>query len=93
MLVQHHLTLLTLCWIMLEDVGLSLNLLKIFVQHRATLFAQQCCAMLASFEETFSYCSSIEWIRSFTIILPAGNISRSLFKAHACRMASYRSRM
>ncbi len=39
------------CWIMLEDVSLSLNLLKIFVQHRATLLAQQCCTMLASFEQ------------------------------------------
>ena len=36
---------------MLEDVGSSLNLLKIFVQHRATLLAQQCCAMLASFQQ------------------------------------------
>ncbi len=36
---------------MLEDVGLSLNLLKIFLQHCATLLAQQCCTMLASFEQ------------------------------------------
>ena len=35
----------------LEDVSLSLNLLKIFVQNRATLMAQQCCMMLASFEQ------------------------------------------
>ena len=39
---------------MLEDVSLSLNLLKIFVQHRATLLAQQCCMMLASFEQAFT---------------------------------------
>ncbi len=39
---------------MLEDVGLSLNLLKIFVQHCATLLAQQCCMMLASFEQAFN---------------------------------------
>ncbi len=39
---------------MLEDVGLSLNLLKIFVQHRATLLPQQCCTMLASFEQAFT---------------------------------------
>ena len=39
------------CWIMLEDVGLSLNLLKIFVQHRVTLLAQQCRTMLVSFEQ------------------------------------------
>ncbi len=38
---------------MLEDVGLSFNLLKIFIQHRATLLAQQCCTMLASFEQVF----------------------------------------
>ena len=38
---------------MLEDVGLSSNLLKIFIQHRATLLAQQCCTMLASFEQAF----------------------------------------
>ena len=65
MLVQHHPTLLdatcwpclnTICWIMLEDVGLSLNLLKIFVQHRATLLAQQCCTVLASFEQPSSEC-------------------------------------
>jgi hypothetical protein len=38
------------CWprlnTMLDDVSLSLNLLKIFIQHRATLLAQQCCTML-----------------------------------------------
>ncbi len=40
------------CWIMLEDVGLSLNLFKIVVEHRATLLGQQCCTMLlASFEQ------------------------------------------
>ncbi len=55
-LVQHHPSLLdATCWprlnTMLDDVGLSLNLLKIFVQHRATLLAQQCCMMLASFEQ------------------------------------------
>ena len=42
---------------MLDDVGptcwLHLNLLKIFVQHCATLLAQQCCTMLASFEQAF----------------------------------------
>ena len=36
---------------MLDNVGLSFNLLKIFVQYRATLLAQQCCTMLASFEQ------------------------------------------
>ncbi len=40
----------TLCWMMLDNVGLSLNLLKIFVQHRATLLALQCCTMLAWFD-------------------------------------------
>ena len=35
---------------MLEDVGLSLNLLKIFVQHGATLLAQRC-TMMAAFEQ------------------------------------------
>ena len=45
MLVQRHPTLLdATCWprlnTMLDDVGLSLNLLKIFIQHRATLLAQ-----------------------------------------------------
>ena len=44
---------------MLEDVGLSLNLLKIFVQHRARLLAQQCCAMLASFEQALGVCISL----------------------------------
>ncbi len=39
---------------MLEDVGLSLNLLKIFVQHCATLLAQQCCTMLASSEQALT---------------------------------------
>ncbi len=43
---HHHPTLLDVtCWPRsntMEDVGLSLNLLKIFVQHRATLLAQQC---------------------------------------------------
>ncbi len=39
------------CWKMLEDVGSNLNLLKIFVQHRAALLAQQCWMMLASFEQ------------------------------------------
>ncbi len=36
---------------MLEDVSFSLNLLKIFVQHRATSLAQQCRTMLAPFEQ------------------------------------------
>ena len=36
-----------LVWMMLEDVGLSLNPLKMFVQHRATLVGQQCHTMLA----------------------------------------------
>ena len=58
MLIQHHPTLLdAICWrrlnTMLENVGLSLNLLKIFVQQRATLLAQQCCTILASFEQAF----------------------------------------
>ena len=35
---------------MLDDVGFSLNLLKIFVEHRATLLAQQRCTMLVSLE-------------------------------------------
>ncbi len=60
MLVQHHLTLLdATCWsrlnTVLEDVDLSLNLLKIFVQHRATLLAQQCCTMLVSFEQALRW--------------------------------------
>ncbi len=32
-----------------DDVGLSLNLPEIFVQHCATFFASSCCTMLASF--------------------------------------------
>ena len=53
MLVQHHPTLLdATCWprlnTMLDDVGLSLNLLKTFIQHRATLLAQQCYSMFCS---------------------------------------------
>ena len=65
MLVQHHLTSFEHYeqdWMMLdnvEDVGLSLNLLKIFVQHRARLLAQRCCTMLASFEQAFMSCFSI----------------------------------
>ena len=59
MLAQHQPILLdAACWprlnTMLDDVdnvGLSLSLLKMFVQHRATLLAQQCCTMLASFEQ------------------------------------------
>ena len=39
---------------MLEDVGLSLNLLKMFVQHRVALLAQQCRTMLASFEQVLT---------------------------------------
>ena len=39
---------------LLDDVGLSLSLLKIFVQHRATLLAQQCCTMLAFFEQALT---------------------------------------
>ena len=39
---------------MLEDVRLSLNLLKIFVQHCATSLAQQCCTVLASFEQALT---------------------------------------
>ena len=58
MLVQHHPTLLdATCWPRLNtmlDVGLSLNLLKIFLHHRTTLLAQQCCTMLASFEQAFT---------------------------------------
>ncbi len=47
MFVQHHATLLdATCWprlnTMLDDVGLSLNLLKIFVQHCATLLDATC---------------------------------------------------
>ena len=57
MLVQQHPILLdATCWprlnTMLDDDGLSLNLLKIFVQHYATFLAQQCnCTMLASLEQ------------------------------------------
>ncbi len=40
-----------ICWVMLDNDSLSLNLLKIFVQYRATLLAQQCYTMLASFEQ------------------------------------------
>ena len=35
---------------MLDNVGLSLSLLKIHIQHRATLLAEQCWTVLASFE-------------------------------------------
>ena len=38
---------------MLDNVGLSLNLPKIFVKHHATLLTQQCCTKLASFEQAF----------------------------------------
>ncbi len=61
MLVQHRYpTLLdATCWprlnTMLDDVGLSLNLLKIFVKHCATLLAQQCCTVLSSFEQAFTW--------------------------------------
>jgi hypothetical protein len=34
----------------LDNVGLSLSLLKIFIQHRATLLAEQCWTVLAWFE-------------------------------------------
>ena len=37
-------------WMILEDVGIGLNILKIFIQHSATLLGQHCCAMFASFE-------------------------------------------
>ncbi len=37
-----------------HDFGLILNLLKIFVQHRAILLVQQCCTMLASFEQALT---------------------------------------
>ena len=41
------------CWprlnTMLDDVGLSLNLLKIFVQHHTTLLGQQSSTKMASF--------------------------------------------
>ena len=40
---------------MLEDLGLSLNLLKFFVQHRVTILGQQGWTMLASFEHTLSF--------------------------------------
>jgi nitrogen-specific signal transduction histidine kinase len=33
-----------------DGVGLSLSLLKIFIQNHETLLTQQCCTMLASFE-------------------------------------------
>ncbi len=39
---------------MLDNVGLSLNWLKIFVQHRATLLARLCCMMLASSEQALA---------------------------------------
>ena len=59
MLAQHHPTLLdATCWAclntrleVLDDVGLSLNLLEILFQHRETLLNQQYCPMLASFEQ------------------------------------------
>ena len=48
------------CWprlnTMLENVGrcwLEFKLLKIFIQHRATLLAQQCYTMLPSSEQAF----------------------------------------
>ena len=64
MLDQYHPTLLdATCWprlnTMLDDVsGLSLSLLKIFVQHRRTLLDQQSCStMLALFEQAYMlYC-------------------------------------
>ena len=37
-----------------DDVGLSLNLPEIFVQHCATFLASSCCTMLASFKQTLS---------------------------------------
>ena len=52
----------TTCWPCLnamldniEDIGLSLNLLKIFVQHyhSATFLGRQCCMMMAAFEHAF----------------------------------------
>ena len=39
------------CYIIIEDVGLSFELLKIFVQHGTTLLGQQYCTMLAWFEQ------------------------------------------
>ncbi len=52
---------------MLEDVGLSLNLLKIFVQHRATLLAQQRRTMLASFEQAGLYCFNYLNITDYSV--------------------------
>ncbi len=51
------------CWMMLDDVSLSLNLIKIFVQHRATLLAQQCYTMLASFEQVLIFPQIDLWHR------------------------------
>jgi hypothetical protein len=39
---------------MLDNVGLSLCLLRNFIQHRATLLAQQFWMMLASFEHALT---------------------------------------
>ncbi len=44
---------------MLEDVGLSLNLFKICVQHCCP--GQQCCMMLASFEQALSDLLRVCW--------------------------------
>ncbi len=59
---------------MLDDVGLSLNLLKIFVQRCATLLAQQCCTMLASFEQTLSH-NNLSMFIKFTIVIYSSTYS------------------
>ena len=59
---------------MLDDVGLSLNLLKICVQHCATLLAQQCCTMLASFELTLSH-NNLSMFIKFTIVIYSSTYS------------------
>ena len=53
---------------MLDDVGLSLNLLKILIQHRATLLGQQCCMMLASFEQALSFLRRSDWLITIDIL-------------------------
>ena len=44
------------------------ELLEIFVQHRATLVGQQCCTMLASFEQTPNLMTWLFWTRMVTLL-------------------------
>ena len=46
----------TPCWMILDNVGLSLSLVKIFIQHRVTLLAQQCWRMLAWITQALKHC-------------------------------------